>query len=79
MTSRLAVRQFVAVLASVTALVVAVLLSHGIWQEYFGAGPPYYARTTNMDKWTNPWPELALINLVALAILIAGARAARRR
>jgi hypothetical protein len=36
--------------------------------EAFGAGPPYYSRTTNMDKWENPMPMLATVDLVALAV-----------
>lgn len=32
----------------------------------FGDGPPYYGRTTNMDKWENPIPMLIGIDLVTL-------------
>ena len=32
-------------------------------QEAFGTGPPYYGRTTNMDKWHNPIPFLAVLDL----------------
>lgn len=33
-------------------------------QGAFGDGPPYYGRTTNMDKWGNPIPLLAVIDIV---------------
>jgi hypothetical protein len=37
--------------------------------EAFGAGPPYYGRTTNMDKWTNPIPILLAIDIVIALFL----------
>lgn len=39
--------------------------------EAYGSGPPYYSRTTNMDKWNNPLPGLVPID--ALAILVSAA------
>ncbi|EDT38101.1 conserved hypothetical protein [Burkholderia ambifaria MEX-5] len=30
--------------------------------EAYGDGPPYYSRTTNMDKWTSPLPFLCVID-----------------
>ncbi|WP_175664265.1 hypothetical protein ACN9MG_25260 [Burkholderia ambifaria] len=30
--------------------------------EAYGDGPPYYSRTTNMDKWTSPLPFLGVID-----------------
>ena len=41
------------------------------WQEAFGSGPPYYDRSTNMDKWSNPLPSLVGVDLVA-TLLLAG-------
>ncbi|BEU71625.1 hypothetical protein JK151_16540 (plasmid) [Ralstonia syzygii subsp. celebesensis] len=35
----------------------------------FGDGPPYYGRTTNMDKWENPIPKLVALDAVAVIIL----------
>ncbi len=34
--------------------------------EAYGQGPPYYGRTTNMDKWASPLPGLAVIDSLAL-------------
>ena len=36
--------------------------------ESYGSGPPYYGRTTNMDKWTSPVPGLLAIDLPGLGI-----------
>ena len=39
--------------------------------EFYGSGPPYYARTTNMDKWSDPLPHLVIVNLVGFAVVVA--------
>jgi hypothetical protein len=39
--------------------------------EAFGGGPPYYGRTTNMDKWSNPLPWLTALDLGAIAMVVA--------
>ena len=36
--------------------------------EAYGSGPPYYSRTTNMDKWKNPLPMLLLIDVAVAAV-----------
>lgn len=36
--------------------------------EAYGSGAPYYSRTTNMDKWSNPIPYLAILDSVMVAI-----------
>lgn len=38
--------------------------------EAYGAGPPYYGRTANMDKWENPVPELLVIDLVIVVAVV---------
>ena len=38
--------------------------------EAFGSGPPYYGRTTNMDKWDNPVPFLLAVDLAVLAVVV---------
>jgi hypothetical protein len=38
--------------------------------EAFGSGPPYYAQTTNMDKWDNPIPFLIAMDLGVLAVVV---------
>jgi hypothetical protein len=38
-----------------------------LW-EAFGSGPPYFSRTTNMDKWANPLPTLITVDSVAVLL-----------
>ncbi len=50
------------------------LFAYGVYINYinlaeaFGSGPPYYNRTTNMDKWENPIPFLLLIDIVIIVM-----------
>ncbi|OWK30966.1 hypothetical protein [Sphingomonas mucosissima] len=53
---------------SIVAAVAAVWISAGVLIEAYGAGPPYYGRTTNMDKWTSPWPVVAVAVVSALVV-----------
>ncbi|GJH28752.1 hypothetical protein [Caballeronia novacaledonica] len=46
--------------------------------EAYGDGPPYYARTMNMDKWTDPLPALAAIDAVTVLLIVAVVYVARR-
>ncbi|HET7538538.1 MAG TPA: hypothetical protein VFK05_01655 [Polyangiaceae bacterium] len=78
-------RSFVLLAAAFAFVVLAVcaLRTHATYLEYYGDGPPYYGRTTNMDKWESPMFDLALSNalglsLIALAFYLA-LYAARRR
>lgn len=44
----------------------------------FGDGPPYFGRTTNMDKWENPIPTLLAIDIaVAGVVFLIGRWAVR--
>nr|WKF59773.1 hypothetical protein HUO10_004284 [Paraburkholderia busanensis] len=38
-------------------------------QEAYGSGPPHFSRTTNMDKWTNPFPVLGVIDAIAVLLI----------
>jgi hypothetical protein len=57
---------FFLIVLGVLILGAAALVSYEAVGEAFGAGPPYYSRTTNMDKWSNPLPELLLGDAVAV-------------
>ncbi len=52
------------------------MLAAVAWLNYdaivgaFGDGPPYYARSTNMDKWENPVPTLIVLDATAVAIAL---------
>ena len=45
--------------------------------EAYGSGPPFFGRTTNMDKWSSPWPTIGAVS--AVAVLLAFLIAPRRR
>lgn len=36
----------------------------------YGDGPPYYGRTTNMDKWENPLPKLLILDISSIVVLL---------
>ncbi|MEO1171013.1 MAG: hypothetical protein AAFX94_03030 [Myxococcota bacterium] len=58
---------------TVLAIAVAALaasVTYSLLNEAYGAGPPYYGRTTNMDKWSSPWPLVVTINVPAAALLL---------
>ena len=62
----------IAVGAGLLVLVVAIVAFNAInLTEAFGNGPPYYGRTTNIDKWSNPLPVLAGVDAVGV-LAIAG-------
>jgi len=46
--------------------------------EAYGSGPPYYSRTTNMDKWSNPLPLLIVVDILILAFSYVGFRYMRK-
>lgn len=38
--------------------------------EAYASGAPYYSRTTNMDKWSDPLPALYLTDSVTVALAV---------
>jgi hypothetical protein len=63
----------IAIAAGLLAVSVALIAFNVInLSEAFGSGPPYYGRTTNMDKWTNPLPVLAAVDVVGVFIVASG-------
>lgn len=67
------------------AAVAAPLLALGAWinasmiTEAYGDGPPYYGRSTNMDKWSDPTRYLIGLDAVLLGAVGAAFWWARRR
>ena len=59
-------------------LVNYLLHARATYLEYYGDGPPYYGRTTNMDKWQSPVNKLLLSNGGGLALIAVVAYASRR-
>jgi len=35
----------------------------------YGSGPPYYGRTTNMDKWESPLAALAILDILSITMI----------
>ena len=60
--------------AWVCAALLAVVILVGAFNvlslnEAFGDGPPYYAQTTNMDKWTDPLPMLVIVDAFTVLLV----------
>lgn len=49
-----------------TVLLVAAWWNQDVLREAYGSGPPYYGRTTNMDKWDSPIAVLVVVDVLAL-------------
>ena len=62
------VKRIILLLVAVIIMAVLIFWNYSIWTESYGLGPPYYGRTTNMDKWVSPIPMLAITNVVGLVI-----------
>ncbi|AOJ78899.1 MULTISPECIES: hypothetical protein [Burkholderia] len=64
------------------ALLIAILLTCAFnaisLNAAYGDGPPYYARSTDMDKWTNPLPLPGMVD-GAMLVVIAAYRSWLRR
>lgn len=45
----------------------------------FGEGPPYFSRTTNMDKWENPIPVLLAVDFLTFVFSLVVCRWAVKR
>ena len=64
------VKSRVILAATIAVLVILCLyIDYMTVVEFYGDGPPYYGRTTNMDKWHDPLPLLAFANLIVLAVI----------
>lgn len=38
--------------------------------EAYGSGAPYYSRTTNMDKWSDPLPALYVTDSLTIVLAV---------
>lgn len=61
-------RSAIAAASFLAVILVAAWLHYLLLTEAYGPGPPYFGRTTNMDKWTSPWPALIFVEVIVLAI-----------
>lgn len=55
-------------MAAIAITIILVVVSYHALMEAYGSGPPYFGRTTNMDKWSNPLPVLLLVNSIGLIV-----------
>ncbi|MGL4094323.1 hypothetical protein [Agrobacterium cavarae] len=54
----------------ILALLIAVIwLNATTLMDAYGPGPPYFGRTSNMDKWTNPLHWLLPLDVVCQSAL----------
>ncbi|NII53479.1 hypothetical protein FHS47_000808 [Lutibacter sp. SG786] len=65
-------------LLSLGTVLVTAVMNVEVYSEYFGDGPPYFGRTTNMDKWSDPLPLLATFDAITLVVCWIGWRWANR-
>lgn len=61
---------YAALAASVAIAALVAYINVEALSTAFGEGPPYYGRTTNMDKWTNPIPMLLALDALLAAALV---------
>ena len=59
-----------AAVASAALIAACVWVNYEALTEFYGSGPPYYGRTTNMDKWSDPIPMLVTIDLAVLVVAL---------
>ncbi len=47
--------------------------------DAYGSGAPYYSRTTNMDKWSNPIPVLLILDISTILLICVGMTYIKKR
>jgi hypothetical protein len=67
------------ILVGILIVTVTVFMSYEVLIEAYGKGSPYYSRTTNMDKWSDPIPGLLAIDFLSLFIVMLLLRSGLRR
>jgi hypothetical protein len=55
-------------MVAIAVTVVLVVASYYALMEAYGPGPPYFGRTANMDKWSDPLPVLLLVDSIGLLV-----------
>ncbi len=59
-------------------LVIVVWLNAMTLIDTYGSGPPFYGRTTKMDKWTDPLPWLLPLDATVIVAAVALTYQSRR-
>ena len=69
---------YLGLIAFIGMLVFVAYVNYDAIVGAFGDGPPYYGRSTNMDKWESPVPTLLVVDTLALAVALVVMRWLRR-
>ncbi len=64
---------------SVSVIIIAAMMIIPALLEAYGSGPPYYRRTTNMDKWQSPIPTAVIIGFGSVLFSILFWRLSTRK
>ena len=56
--------------ASIALILIALMASYFSLTDAYGTGSPYFGRTQNMDKWSDPIPMLTAIDLLCISAAI---------
>jgi len=59
---------FISRIALLAVAAASVWIIYTNLDEAYGSGPPHYSMTTNMDKWSSPWPLVIGVAIACLAI-----------
>lgn len=59
---------FISRIAAVAVAAIGLWIIYINLDEAYGSGPPHYSMTTNMDKWSSPWPLVIGVAIVCLAL-----------
>ena len=51
--------------ASIALILIALMATYFSLTDAYGTGSPYFGRTQNMDKWSDPIPMLTAIDLLS--------------
>jgi hypothetical protein len=59
-------------------VLIAGYMGWDVYSEAYGPGPPFYGRTENMDKWSDPLAALLTIAAIAALAVLGLALIGRR-
>lgn len=74
-----AITKIIAGSAGAALLLLAIWINFDVLVDAFGSGPPYYSRSVNVDKWTNPLPYLIPADVVVIGLTVAAFRFVTRK
>jgi hypothetical protein len=69
---------YLGLFASIGMLAFVAYVNYDAIVGAFGDGPPYYGRSTNMDKWESPVPILLIVDALTFAVALTVIRWSRR-